>query len=256
LSVEQVLWLSALGGLLALDHALVGQFMLAQPIVVGSIFGALLGDLPTGLFVGALVQLIWLGVISVGAYIPPDYTITGGVAVGLAETFTHELGLAPGPSIIVALVAAIPAGLLAGQLDTGVRHFVNGALARRAEAALEAGRVPHLGAMHVLALVPSWLKGFVVYWLWLGPAAFLLSKIVSQLPRPALAGLDLAFWALPALAFAAVFELSTRDRIQGWGLGAFLGTWLMLGLWPQAGGWVLVPAVACGVAAAWRGGAR
>jgi mannose/fructose/N-acetylgalactosamine-specific phosphotransferase system component IIC len=254
--VEQVLVLSALGGLLALDHALVGQFMLAQPIVVGSIFGALLGDLPMGLFVGTLVQLIWLGVISVGAYIPPDYTITGGVAVVLAEAFTHQMGLAPGPSIILALAAAIPAGLLAGQLDTAVRHLVNGALARRAEALLEAGRIPHLGAMHALALVPSWLKGFIVYWLWLGPVVWLLAKFVAQLPRPVLAGLGLAFWALPALAFASVFELSTRDRIQGWGLGAFLGTWLMLGLWPQAGGWVLLPVLGCGVAAAWRGGPR
>ncbi len=118
--MDEVLWLSALGGLLALDHALLGQFMLSQPLVVGSLFGALLGDLPTGLFVGALVQLIWLGVISVGAYIPPDYTITGGVAVALAETFTHRVGLAPGPSCIAALAAAIPAGAL--EVIAGAGH--------------------------------------------------------------------------------------------------------------------------------------
>lgn len=254
--MDEVLWLSALGAFIALDHALVGQFMLAQPIVVGGVFGALLGDLPLGLFVGALVQMLWLGVISVGAHIPPDYTITGGVAVVLADSFTHRLGLAPGPSIILALATAIPAGWLAGQLDTAVRHFVNGAFARRAEAALEAGRLPNLSGMHLAALVPSWGKGFVIYALWLGPISYLLGQIIVQLPRQSLAGLELGFWALPALAFAVVFELTTRDRVQGWELGTFLGTWVLLGLWPQAGSWVLAPALACGVVAAWRGGPR
>jgi mannose/fructose/N-acetylgalactosamine-specific phosphotransferase system component IIC len=251
-----VLGLSALGGLLALDHALVGQFMLSQPLVVGAIFGAVVGDLPTGLFVGALVQLIWLGVISVGAYIPSDYTVTGGVAIALAEDFIHHYGLAPGPGVVLALVVAIPAGLVASQLDTALRHFLHGALARRAEARLAAGRIPHLGWMHAAALVPSWLKGFGVYWLWLGPIAAVIHTLIPVLPHPALAGLGLAFWALPALLFATVFELSSRDRIQGWGIGAFAGTWLLLALWPQAGGWLLAPVLACGAAAVWRGKAR
>ncbi len=254
--MDEVLWLSALGAFIALDHALVGQFMLAQPIVVGGIFGALLGDLPQGLFVGALVQMLWLGVVSVGAHIPPDYTLSGGVAVVLAGSFSHRLGLAPGPSIILALAAAIPAGWLARQLDTAVRHLVNGALARRAESELAAGRLPNLSGMHLAALIPSWGKGFVIYALWLGPVSTLLGRLIVRLPPQTLAGLELGFWALPALAFAVVFELTTRDQVPVWELGTFLGTWALLGLWPQAGAWVLVPALACGMVAAWRGGPR
>ncbi len=43
--MEQALLLSSLGAVLALDNAMLGQFMLSQPLVVGGIFGALLGIL-------------------------------------------------------------------------------------------------------------------------------------------------------------------------------------------------------------------
>ncbi|NTV53414.1 MAG: PTS sugar transporter subunit IIC, partial [Candidatus Firestonebacteria bacterium] len=79
MTLDHLVWLSSLGALLALDNALFGQFMLSQPLVVGSLFGGILGDWSMGFLVGALVQMLWLGVIAVGAYIPPDYTIAGGI---------------------------------------------------------------------------------------------------------------------------------------------------------------------------------
>ncbi len=252
--VEQVLWLSAVGAFLALDHSLLGQFMISQPLVVGAIFGYMLGDIPTGLFVGALIQLIWLGVIPVGAYIPSDHTVTGGITVALTGMLTHQQGFAFGPSIVFALMIAIPAGTLAGKLDIVLRHSVNDRLARRAEAVAENGRVPVLGWYHGLALIPPYLKNFLIYALWLGPVAVGALHLFMLLPASLVSGLGVVFWGLPALSFAVLFELATRDRFHWWTVGAFVLGWLALLLWPGGGWWIFsLAVVGAGVLTWWRG---
>ena len=50
--------------------------------------GLVLGDLQSGLAIGASLELLFMGSISIGAYVPPDETI-GGV---LACAFAIQLG--------------------------------------------------------------------------------------------------------------------------------------------------------------------
>ena len=252
LTLDQMIWLSSLGALLALDNALFGQIMLSQPLVVGSLFGGIMGDWSMGFLVGALVQMLWLGVIAVGAYIPPDYTIAGGIAVALTLMLAHTGGNALGSSLMLALLLAIPAAPLAGQLDAGVRHLVNNRLAQWAEDLAERGVYPPMGWIHAAALVPAFLKGLLVYVLWLGPGAWLAKLIYTSLPSRALAGLELATWALPAVGFGVVVEMFTRERFSFWVVVLFAATWLLLAVWPQAQWLWLGLVLACGAVIAWR----
>lgn len=72
---------------------------LYQPIVVGPVVGAILGDVNTGLYVGGAYQLMQIGSMPVGGAQPPNAVI-GGImatvfAVGLKLTDpTQALGLA------------------------------------------------------------------------------------------------------------------------------------------------------------------
>jgi len=252
LTLEHLVWLSSLGALLALDNALFGQFMFSQPLVVGSLFGGIMGDWSMGFLVGALVQMLWLGVIAVGAYIPPDYTIAGGIAAALTLLLAHVGGNALGPSLMLALLLAIPAGPVAGQLDVGVRHLVNNRLAQWAEDLADRGIYPPLGWIHAAALVPSYFKGLLVYALWLGPGAWLAKLIFANLPNRVLAGLELAYWALPAVGFGVAVEMFTRERFPVWVVVLFAATWLLLALMPQ-GLWLWSAlALACAALIAWR----
>jgi mannose/fructose/N-acetylgalactosamine-specific phosphotransferase system component IIC len=250
--LDHLFWISSLGALLALDNALFGQFMLSQPLVVGSLFGGILGDWPLGFLAGGLVQMLWLSVIAVGAYLPPDYTIAGGIAVALTLMLVHVGGNALGPSLMLALLLAIPAAPVAGQLDAGVRHLVNNRLARWAEELADRGVYPPLGWIHAGALVPSFIKGLVIYVLWLGPGAWLAKLIFSSLPNRVLAGLELAYWALPAVGFGVAVEMFTRERFSAGVVVLFAATWLLLALWPQ-GLWLWPPLALAGSAVlAWR----
>ena len=65
-----------------------GTLYAFRPIVLCPLVGLVLGDLQSGLAIGASLELLFMGSISIGAYVPPDETI-GGV---LACAFAIQLG--------------------------------------------------------------------------------------------------------------------------------------------------------------------
>ncbi|MGD9019102.1 MAG: PTS sugar transporter subunit IIC, partial [Desulfuromonadales bacterium] len=73
--------------LTGLDRVAFVQFMISRPLVAGPLTGWVLGDPLTGLEVGMLLELLWLGRLPVGAAIPPDDTqVAVGATVLAAST--------------------------------------------------------------------------------------------------------------------------------------------------------------------------
>ena len=68
--MPSLLPLSLLLGLLSLDVSAVGQFMLSRPIVVGPLVGTVTGHVELGLTMGALIELLWIADVPVGAHLP------------------------------------------------------------------------------------------------------------------------------------------------------------------------------------------
>lgn len=54
-----------------------GTLCAFRPIVVCPLLGLILGDLQTGLALGASIEALFMGSVSIGAYIPPDATSAG-----------------------------------------------------------------------------------------------------------------------------------------------------------------------------------
>lgn len=229
--MDQVLWLSILGALLALDQAVVGQFMLSQPLIVSTLFGWLLGDLTTGLFAGAMMQLLWSNVLPVGAYIPSDHSVSAGIATVLAVHLSRDGW--PGPTALVfALLLSIPAGWVSGRLDVLVRHG-NSRLARQAEPWLDRYGGAGLAVINLSGLATMLARNFAVYAVWLGLLTYWLDGF--QAPGFLLRGLGLAGLFLPALFLAVAWDAVGKNGnlvLAGLSLAcAGLGLWA----WPQAG---------------------
>ena len=84
---------------------LVGTGLLDRPIVMCTLTGLVMGDVKSGIIIGAMMELAFIGAFSVGGAIPPEM-ISGGV-LGAALT------LASGNSPEVALTIGIPVASLA-----------------------------------------------------------------------------------------------------------------------------------------------
>lgn len=229
--MHDAVWFSILGAFLVLGHAMVGPLMVSQPLVLGFFFGAAMGDLPNGLLMGAVIQMIWIGVLPVGAHIPFEYPVTSGIAIPLALHSMRHAQVGLPVSLVVALGLAIPAGFLATRLDRLVRHL-NNRVVEQAERLAEKGSLWGIGWAGWLGLLGTWIRNFLVFWVWLGPGAGLAAWLFRNLPAPAVKGLAAVFWILPALPFAVMLETVFKDRMLGWVLGSMGAAWVGVWIWP------------------------
>ena len=179
------------------------QFMLSRPIVAAPLTGVLLGDAGTGLLVGTMVELLWLGRLPMGAAIPPDDTQVAVASTALAVIFGPLQGFEGPAFAILATTVTLPLGKV-GQLFDKAARYGNGRLLNAAEEAVAAGRVDrierhHLGGLANFALAS--LATFVVLFLsgaivlaWVGPLLFPLID------------LSVAWWivAFPCIGAAAI----------------------------------------------------
>lgn len=121
--IAQAIMLGLLAGIGILDGRIFGQIMLERPIITGALVGLILGDLKTGIIIGAQLELIWMGIAGIGAATPPD-VVTGGI---LGTAFA----ILSGNGVEVALAIAVPIAVLAQSLGVLVR-IINSYFAQRA----------------------------------------------------------------------------------------------------------------------------
>src|SRR5262249_20233384 len=123
------LWRAAFwAGIISLDITGIGPFMASQPVVAGPVFGWLMGQVRVGVFIGGIVQLIWMDVSPVGVGIPFDVTSVTILSIYWA-TQHPDCTL---PQMMLALGVAVPFGYLFCIMDSYARRL-NTVLARKLE---------------------------------------------------------------------------------------------------------------------------
>ncbi|NWN95267.1 MAG: PTS sugar transporter subunit IIC, partial [Bacillus sp. (in: Bacteria)] len=100
--------LGIVAGIGILDGRIFGVMMLERPLAAGLLVGLVLGDVKSGIMIGAQLELIWMGIAGIGASTPPD-VVTGGV---LGTAFA----ILSGHGVAVALALAVPIAVLAQSL--------------------------------------------------------------------------------------------------------------------------------------------
>ena len=106
-------------------HSWFGSTMWNRPIVVAPLVGLALGDLDTGIKLGATLELVFMGAFPVGASNPPDFV--SGTIIATAYVIMS------GQSISSAVVLAVPIATLVLLIDnlqmtfllTGASHLAD-----------------------------------------------------------------------------------------------------------------------------------
>ncbi len=91
-----LLSLTLLGGLLALDGTSVGQFMVSRPLVAGTITGWMVGDPVLGLLIGGIFEVYFISVFPVGGAEFPEGGPPTLVAVATGASLPGPGGIALG----------------------------------------------------------------------------------------------------------------------------------------------------------------
>lgn len=95
-------------------------FMWFRPLVVAFFTGIILGDVQLGMQAGAVAELSYLGLLTVGGTVPPDPLFAGLMTTVLAYT--------TGCDVNTALGLAVPFALIGQWINTGTNTFYAGFL--------------------------------------------------------------------------------------------------------------------------------
>lgn len=191
---------------------------LGKPLVAGCVTGIIMGDMTTGLAVGATLQLLILGVGGFGGAIIPDYTTAALIATPLA--------IITGKDMQFAIGLGVPIGLLMSQLDILVR-LINIIFLKRAEKAAENEEYNKINLYAHLGMISWGLSRGVPVFLGLYFGVDFVTGILEYSPEWLLNGLKAASGILPAVGVAILLRYLPVKKffsylILGFVLAAYL----------------------------------
>lgn len=193
-----------------------GTSLLSRPIVTATLAGLILGDLSTGVIMGAGLELAFMGMFSVGASIPPDPVSAGILGAGL--------DIQAGGGVETALLLGMPIATLTLVLENAFLIFVLPIFVNLADKGAEKGNYKQIEISHILAGVGlSLMKAIVV------AGGFLIgnqtiSQLLDMIPDFLQHGLEVAAGIIPALGFAMLAELLMNKKVAHF---FFLGFFLI-----------------------------
>ncbi len=191
------LFLAFLAALISLDVTAFGQFMISRPIVVGPLFGFLLGDMKTGIWLGMIVEMVWVNVIPMGASVPPDTTAIAILATvwGMRALPYHS------SAMVLALALAIPAAILFRLIDVAQR-YLHVRIARWVQEGTAENLEKRVSLGVSAGFMLFFLKAFVFYALLIYPGTILTREIYMHLSPGMIRGLAEAWRVLPLVGLA------------------------------------------------------
>jgi PTS system mannose-specific IIC component len=224
LPIEILIALLAWGMFVGVDLVSLPQMMIARPLVAGTVAGAILGDIPTGLKLGVVFELLQYDILPVGAVRYPEYGPATIAAVATAHASSGVLGL--GLGALVGLVTG-----LFGGVTINVLRRVNSRIVHAAAATLESGDPDALVRLHVGALLRDALRAAVVT---------SVGLVLAWLARPLLGGVlterGAVLLAVAAVATALAAGAAGTLRLVGRGstlawFAAGLGAGIVATIW-------------------------
>ena len=186
-----------------LDERYLGASMMNRPIIIGPIVGLILGDLQKGTLIGAALEAMFIGIVTIGAALPPD--------VGVASTIATALAIQSGASTNVAVTLAMPFAVVAQGLNM-LAFTLNSYTIKKGRDAI---KKHHLASMQrwqffpLILRLPSGILTFLV--LQLGTTA--AQSLISLLPTKLMTSFSVAAGLLPAVGFAMLIQMMINKKI-------------------------------------------
>lgn len=187
-----------IGVLAMFDSRLFGRANFEEPLIVSTLVGLALGDLPKGLLVGVTLELVSIGIVAIGAAVPPDMTL-GSVVASAFAILSHT-------SAQAALTVALPVAVL-GQLVAIIVRMLFSSFNQLVEKAIDAGKFKKARNYHIVyGPIIYGLIYFIPIFLAIYMGTGVVTSIVKMIPAWLTNGLTLASKILPAYGFALLMS--------------------------------------------------
>lgn len=174
-----------------------------RPVVTGLVIGLILGDVKTGLIVGATLEFVWMGMVPLAGAQPPNVVI-GGV-IGTSIAILGHLDAQAAVGLAVPFAVAVQAAITL--IFTLFSFFMHKADDYAANADTKG-----IATINYAGLVVLFFFYFIVAFLPVYLGADKASQIVSAIPTWAIHGLSIAGGAMPAIGFAMLLKIMLKKE--------------------------------------------
>lgn len=214
----QAFLVALIGAGVFMESPLLGQHMLARPIIISPLVGLVMGDLRTGLVLGGELELVWMGLVGIGTTTPPDVVVGSALATALA--------IKTGANWQTTLTLAIPIALIAQMItlvidsfDAIFTHYADRQVEKKNWKGIAIGQWTASGVVFLSKFIPI-MVGYLV-------GTPVIKVIVRSIPKVIKDGLTQSGNLLPALGIAMLMQLTYDKKYApflflGFGLVAFL----------------------------------
>lgn len=218
LTVIQII-LITLVAYLKMTDTVTTQLMAFNTIICGWIVGLILGDPNTGLYIGATMQLMSMGVVAVGGSSMPDYPVAAIIATTIAVT--------TGRGMEAGLTIGIPVAMLGVNFDVIYKIF-NGFLMRKETSLIEAGKFN--SALNLIKVSPLFygLCSAIPVLVCITAGPTVVNSILEFMPEWFTSGLTIAGGLLPGVGMAMLLMYMPLNKywsflLVGFVLAAYIG---------------------------------
>lgn len=181
------------------SNSALGSSLLSRPLVLSAFVGLVLGDLETGIKVGATLELVWLGAMAIGASNPPD--MTSGTVIGCGYV------IATGSDIASAVALAVPVSMLMSMVWNFLMAVPGPMMSEKADEYAAQGNRKGMELMtlgfcllQIVILSALCAAGFYA-----GTTA--VQGIIDSIPEFVNTGLNYAMGLIPAIGFAMLVRM-------------------------------------------------
>ncbi|NGQ95762.1 PTS sugar transporter subunit IIC [Brevibacillus sp. SYP-B805] len=181
----------------------IAWYVFGRPLIAGTVVGFILGDVQTGMVIGATINALYIGAITPGGAMAADMNFAGYIATALAMMTKVS------PEVAVSM--AVPLGLI-GTFTWQAFATINAFFAHLAdryakEAQLGKFTFMLLGAPQILAFILRFVPAFLVLYL----GAPIAEQVLKLIPDWFTHVLTVVGGLLPALGMAVLLKMLVRE---------------------------------------------
>lgn len=197
--------LGLVGVVAVIDSRLIGRQNIGRPLILSTLAGLVLGDLHTGIVLGASLELISMGFVSIGAAGPPNMQLGSIIATAFA--------ILTNSSTETALTIAIPVAV-AGEFMSIIMRMIIAQFGHAADRAIENNKFRKAQIIHIYwSFIFNAFVYFIPIFLAVYFGADVVADLVDKIPEMITDALTVSGNMLSALGFAMLLSTMLSKKL-------------------------------------------
>jgi len=219
-----------MAGIVSMDTTSGPQILVSEPIVSCSVLGLLFGSPETGLLLGIMFQLLWLGYLPLGGTLFTDNNMAAYIATASLFTASEFFSL-EGATLKAALIPAMFLSVFISIIGLHIQNLeqrMNGERSDILFSHFKRGEKPSITLWHSAGICTAFLKGIFMAVIFI-PIGTIICGTVHYVPITVLESMSLAPLMIFGTATAsAIIFFWTKSKTNFLILGLIGGfTWVL-----------------------------